>query len=82
MVKTILDGSYADEEEDLVLNLLLYELIPSQDKPLFKSRFLKTDRDKSHITGNTTENVSEVMNMNLKVNNESVGSGLSEIGHG
>jgi len=45
MVKTILDGSYADEEEDLVLNKLLYELIPSQDKPLFKSRFLKSNHE-------------------------------------
>jgi hypothetical protein len=68
MVKTILDGSYADEEEDLVLNKLLYELIPSQDKPLFKSRFLKSNHEQSLITSaNNTENVSEIMNANLNV---------------
>jgi hypothetical protein len=47
LLKSVLDGTFDDQKEWDMLNKILYNLIPSQDKPLFKSKFLKNTTSKS-----------------------------------
>ena len=50
LVKKILSGEFDDEGEMVELNEMLYKLLPTQDKPLFKSRFMKSSYANSRIT--------------------------------
>ena len=69
LLASVLDGTFDDEREDDMLNRILYELIPAQDKPLFKSKFLKNTRATSMATRTSKHK-------------ESINSGLSEIEQG